>query len=341
LRNAKRDASNGAVRGTQHAVSIGMKSAQIMMGGDSLPVAVVLFLLAPLLWGTSWFFVWCMYRLPEKNWRRFVIGIPLLIAIPGVLALQAHLLAVLKPKGFDRHYIDYVGVAEYFPTIALMLFVAIREDKAKKLREPPKNTSVTPSQSQEIHSPPASKRGKIVNMYITDTKGVLIAVLSPPIANKRYSPLYGMVVVLAGLVGIIVLQLRLVHASPAQQQSLGVPAFIRLLQAAVAIGVGYNISSIFTAKKTLTLSSSRLEIRYSLLGLTLHGRSFENQDIKGLRYAQWQTQSRQKFIEHGGVRFEAGPETYTFGSQLTALQAGELIARMTKMYSFPVAGEQV
>jgi hypothetical protein len=302
---------------------------------------MLVFMLAPVLWGTAWFHMWCMYRIPEKSWRRFAIGIPLLIAMLGVTALQFHLVMIVGPRRPDRHYFDSVIIVEWALTIALMLYVAIREDRAKKMRATARDTSsMIASPVRAAALPPISIHGHAVKMDITaHANGRLVAVIPPPLANNKYYFLYGIGLVLSGLIGVMVLQFRLAHATSEQQQSLGIIGFIRILQAAVALGIGYIVASILTGKRTLTVDPSRLEIRYSLLGLPVSRGSFKNPEVKSLRYAHWRTQSRRKLIEHSGIRFEAGSETHTFGSQLTAEQASELIGRMRKVYAFPIARE--
>jgi hypothetical protein len=53
----------------------------------------------------------------------------------GIVALQSHLLHVLEPTGSDPKIIDAALFPDIIGGLFFMIYIAIREDRAKKRRE--------------------------------------------------------------------------------------------------------------------------------------------------------------------------------------------------------------
>lgn len=92
-------------------------------------------LLDPVLWALIWLMVWFAYRLPKWSWIRLLLAVLWLGSMAGIIGLQAHLLTVLEPVGYDPKIIDKVLFPEIIPALVVMVYATIREDRKKKRRE--------------------------------------------------------------------------------------------------------------------------------------------------------------------------------------------------------------
>lgn len=99
-----------------------------------MPVLIVS-LLDPVFWAIGCVAVWYHYRLPKWSWIRLPLAIVVFPGMIGVVALQFHLLHALQPTGFDPKMIDYALFPDTVGGLACMIYMAIREDRAKKQRE--------------------------------------------------------------------------------------------------------------------------------------------------------------------------------------------------------------
>jgi hypothetical protein len=167
---------------------------------------------------------------------------------------------------------------------------------------------------------------------LSDTNGVLQVVI-PPLQNRNQFKI-GVIFAAYGAVAILGLEFALQLSLTHRVQRPPRPEVIHAVQALCVLAVGYTLAVLFTGKRLLTLTTTTLQIQYVLLGLTVSRKSFENSEIKDIRYEQWQVQSRSGAVEQRGIRFEAGSKTYSFGNSMTEAEAHELIGRMRQIYNF-------
>ena len=81
----------------------------------------------------------------------------------------------------------------------------------------------------------------------------------------------------------------------------------------------------------LTMDASSLTLSYSVFGLVLSKKSYENREIVSLRYAEWPG-GRQG--TQTGIRFESAVKPVIFARQASKADCTEVLEEMNKVYNF-------
>ena len=299
---------------------------------------LLVLLLAPALWTIMWSVAWLTYKLSKSSPWRLAAGISFVAATFGLIALQFRLLRIFETDNFARSHLLYVVFPDVVPGIILMFYKMFKEENAKKQREAAKLSSLInkghSESSASLFTPP---NNGVQIIEIVNASGILRAAI-PPVRNKsRYTLM--ILIIAIGLINVLGLQFVLNHPIPRLLITPGFEGFMRLIQTMNVLTVGYVLVLAFTGRSTLILDDKNLTIESSLLNITVSRKSFANSNVMGLRYAQWQTDSRSGTVERSGIRFEVGSKTQTFGTLVTAKQAHDLLSIMRSIYSFPMTKE--
>ncbi len=292
---------------------------------------LLVLLLAPLLWAIMWLVALLGYKLSKRSPWRLVGAIFYVSATFGLIALQLHLLSVIETDKFARSNSLFVIVPDIVPGVILMFYKAVKEENAKKHRGAASSNYFKDKEHFEQIS--SSMNNSVQCIEIMNKGGVLKAVIAP--RRNKYKSLHAVLVVMIGPACTLGSQILLMHPHPRTPIGL-----MRFDQVFTVIAVGYILALPFTGRSALLLDAKFLKIESSLLGFTMRKKTFENPDIRNLRFAQWQIESQNKSIERSGIRFEVGSKTHTFGSTVTAMQAHELLESMGSIYSFPMPEER-
>jgi hypothetical protein len=313
---------------------------------------LIVLVFAPVILGLLWMYTLPLSRLDGYTPLKVAFRIVLFVAVFGGIIAQLNFLAHNQPLNVRRFYGMALLVIEAIP----ILFILISRDPSKNRSKSVNGPNEGGKKGGGVIEEKAGERREVASSYsrtiskakvtskqsdgndsidiLCDTDGVLQVVI-PPRRNLD-SFIYGVALLACGVAGILALKVWLTHAIMGHQRSHDMTEFIRVLQAIDMLVVGYLLTVILTGMRVLTLNPARLQIQYVLLGLPVTKKSFENAEIKELRYEQWQTQSGNKSVVRRGIRFESGSKTYSFGNSITEVQAHELIERMRRLYAFPV-----
>lgn len=166
----------------------------------------------------------------------------------------------------------------------------------------------------------------------SNANGDFGAVIRPPFRDPRVIRL-AVILAFAAVISVALLQYVLWLQS-ARGLAGRIAPFIHLYQAGTLIIISWVLANLLASRWTLNLSPFNLEISHAVLGLTVSRRSFQNADIKNLRYAHWQAQTKNGTIEQSGIKFEVGYKTHSFGKSVADSDGNELITRMRERYNF-------